>query len=268
MQANKLIDQSRWDDYGKKCLEEINTNSQNFLIENVDSFYVKTGIWNDLKREIGDLKGKRILEVGMGLGKFSVFLAKQGAEVTGIDIGENLVKFATELAVVNNVKCNFINSSTTNLDLQVESFDLIIGLVFLHHLTEENVLEAFFKFNRILKPNGKAIFVEPVENSRIFNFLQNLIPLRNRPSIMQRKAWKKYIKNLDDRVMNNDELKNLGNSCNFKYTKLYSYGLTIRLSALFGANNFTYLRKLDNLIFNLFPMLKRYCRNVMAVYIK
>ena len=42
IEANKLIDQSRWDDYGKKCLEEINTNSQNFLIENVDSFLLET----------------------------------------------------------------------------------------------------------------------------------------------------------------------------------------------------------------------------------
>ena len=265
---NNLIDQSRWNNYANKYIKEINTKPQNFLIEDVDNYYINTGIWNDLKREIGDLKGKRILEVGMGLGKFSVFLAKQGAEVTGIDIGENLVKFANELARVNDVKCNFINSSITNLDLDFESFDIIIGLFVLHHLKEENVLKAFFNFNRILQSNGKAIFVEPVENSRIFNFLQNLIPLRDRPSIIQRKPWKKYIANLDDRVMYNDELINIGNFCNFKSTKLYSFGLTIRLSALFGSNNITTLRKFDSLLFNLFPKLKRYCRNVMAIYIK
>ena len=214
------------------------------------------------------MKGKRVLEVGMGLGKFSVFLAKQGAEVTGIDIGENLVKFAKELAKVNEVNCNFINSSITKLNLEAESFDIIIGLVVLHHLKEENVLEAFSEFHRVLKPNGRAIFVEPVENSIKFDFLQNLIPANNRPSIIQRKAWKKYIENLDDRVMSNDEFLNAGNYCNFKSTKLKSHGFIIRLSAIIGSNNFSKLRKIDNMLFDLFPNLKRYCRNVIAIYIK
>jgi 2-polyprenyl-3-methyl-5-hydroxy-6-metoxy-1,4-benzoquinol methylase len=49
-----------------------------------------------LKRTLGDVKGRRVLDIGCGEGCFSRFYAKAGAEVTGIDISEALIEAALE----------------------------------------------------------------------------------------------------------------------------------------------------------------------------
>lgn len=45
---------------------------------------------------IGDIYGNRVLDIGCHEGYFSRFFAKAGAEVTGIDISEALIKAARE----------------------------------------------------------------------------------------------------------------------------------------------------------------------------
>src|SRR5690349_13553860 len=54
-------------------------------------------------RVIGDLKGKRVLEVGCGEGENSAVLAKLGARVTGIDISQGAIDTALERCRVNGV---------------------------------------------------------------------------------------------------------------------------------------------------------------------
>ena len=107
-----------------------------FIINDVERTHKILGTWEDVKRELGDVKGKKILEIGCSVGSFSVFLAKQGAIVTGIDVGENLILAAKELAKINKVDCNFKACSAADIKLD-ETFDVIIGFAVLHHMSEE-----------------------------------------------------------------------------------------------------------------------------------
>ena len=47
---------------------------------------------------LGDLRGKRVIEYGCGLGKLTVLLARSGAQVTAFDLSEGSVEVARKRA--------------------------------------------------------------------------------------------------------------------------------------------------------------------------
>ena len=209
-----LDNQLRWNEYGKVLLDDIAQNPTKYVFENSPighwSFY------SDLMMAFGRLDQKKILELGSGLGRFSIYLAKQGARVTGIDIGEDLVLGARALAQVNHVDCEFNQCDVMKLPYPNNYFDIVFGISILHHLSHPDVVVTMREASRVLRETGIAVFVEPVENSVLFNTLQNLIPLGKlgewgyRPSILNRKAWKRYVVDLDDRDMTTQEFKACG----------------------------------------------------------
>src|SRR6185503_17294794 len=56
-----------------------------------------------LLARFGDLKGKRVLDIGCGQGDSSVYFALQGAEVWAIDVSDRMVEFTRKLAVRHGV---------------------------------------------------------------------------------------------------------------------------------------------------------------------
>jgi len=61
-------------------------------------------------RECMDIRGKRILDVGCGPGRYCIQLAKAGpAEVMGLDLAENALRIASDLAKNNGLSniCSF-----------------------------------------------------------------------------------------------------------------------------------------------------------------
>lgn len=109
---------------------------------------------------LGDLEGKEVLELGCGDGLISVFLAKQGAKVTGIDFSENSISHTLRQAEYNQVE-HLVEAKNMNaLDIGdfENKFDLVIGKFILHHI------EPFEQFSRslanALKDSGKAVFIE------------------------------------------------------------------------------------------------------------
>jgi SAM-dependent methyltransferase len=61
------------------------------------------------------------------------------------------------------------------LPLPDESVDVVFGAAILHHLDLD---AAARETRRVLRPNGRAIFEEPVRNSRFLRFARRLIPYR------------------------------------------------------------------------------------------
>jgi SAM-dependent methyltransferase len=264
-----IDNQSRWNEYGKVLLDDIAKNPTKYVFENSP-----IGHWvfyNDLIMAFGQLDQKNILELGSGLGRFSIYLAKQGAHVTGVDIGADLVVSAKALAQVNQVDCIFDQCNVTRLPYPNDSFDIVFGISILHHLSPSDVALTMQEVARILRKNGIAIFVEPIENSKFFNLLQNLIPLGKqgewgyRPSILNRIAWKNYVYALDDRDMTTQELRSTGKNL-FSSVHLQSYGLFSRLQRLTGPKYRNNLISLDKFLFKYFPPLRFYAQMALAKY--
>ena len=73
------------------------------------------------------LKPGRALEVGMGQGRNSVYLAKLGWNVTGFDISERGIEVAQKSAQAAGVKIRTIRSSMEDFDYGAGQWDLVVG---------------------------------------------------------------------------------------------------------------------------------------------
>lgn len=107
----------------------------------------------------GDLKDKKILDVGCGGGILSETLAKAGAQVTGIDLSESAIEIAEKHQINSNqnLNINYILSSVEDFaDKYPESFDVITCMEMLEHVPDPaSCIQAC---SQLIKPNGKLFF--------------------------------------------------------------------------------------------------------------
>jgi ubiquinone/menaquinone biosynthesis C-methylase UbiE len=124
---------------------------------------------------LGDVHGKKVLDYGCGAGENSTLLALRGAKVCGVDISPELLDLAKERLKVHNVgeDAEFLVGSAHDLPIPDESLDVVFGMAILHHLDLELSSKEVF---RVLKKGGRAIFLEPVRNSKMMWFIRGLIP--------------------------------------------------------------------------------------------
>ncbi len=110
-------------------------------------------------RQMGDLRGKRILELGAGTGGTAVMLAKHGATVTGIDLLPFRLVEAEERAIKHGVigSVEFVLMDAMQLAFWDNAFDFVISKSVLIFTDHERTAEECY---RVLKPGGKAIFIE------------------------------------------------------------------------------------------------------------
>jgi 2-polyprenyl-3-methyl-5-hydroxy-6-metoxy-1,4-benzoquinol methylase len=266
-----MLDQSRWNSLGKVRIREMEADRDKFTISTCPISHLAAH--GKLINLLTPMQNKNILELGCGRGELSIWLAKQGAQITAIDIGPDLVTAAKGLADLNQVKCTFMQGDITDLPVGSAAFDAVIGIAILHHLSEASVPKVLRECHRVLNAGGFAIFHEPVENSRLFDCMQNLVPVGRkgkkyyRPSILQRKAWKHHVRLRDDRAMTNRELISAGEGV-FSTITILPYGLLIRLVRLFGNKPRRVLRQIDAWLFKLLPPLRRFSQTVLVVYNK
>lgn len=108
---------------------------------------------NDFLKNNFDIipKGK-VLCIGEGEGRNSVFLALQGYQVTALDYSLNGLKKTEKLAFENNVNLNFIHADVTNYDFRVDKWQGIISIFC--HIHEESRVIVHQKCVESLTKNG------------------------------------------------------------------------------------------------------------------
>lgn len=124
---------------------------------------------------LGEARGKTVLELGCGSGENSHLLAHRGARVWSMDISESLTGLARRRAAANRVseEVTCFVASAYNIPLPDESVDVVFGIAILHHLDLELAAR---EVRRVLKKGGRAIFQEPVRNSKFVKRVRSLIP--------------------------------------------------------------------------------------------
>jgi ubiquinone/menaquinone biosynthesis C-methylase UbiE len=104
-----------------------------------------------------DVRGKRILDVGCGSGRYAIALAEKGANVVGIDFASNMLTLARQLARQRGVasRCHFVDADflehdfreTFHISLAIGLFDYVAEpadyLSRLRRLTSEKVILSF-----------------------------------------------------------------------------------------------------------------------------
>ena len=104
------------------------------------------------------LSGKRILDLGCGVGGLLAFFAKNGASVVGVDFSSKMIDMA-RLNCREQENVEFIKADITNIDLG-ETFDIICGSLVLHEISHSNTPNLIRVIKTHLKPTGFGWFQE------------------------------------------------------------------------------------------------------------
>ncbi len=108
----------------------------------------------DFPRKTGftpeEIKGKWVLDVGCGMGRFAEVASRWGAKVVGIDLSRAADMAAKNLSDRSNVW--ICQANIFQLPFAVESFDYIYSIGVLHHTPD--CQRAFEGLPRLLKPSG------------------------------------------------------------------------------------------------------------------
>lgn len=123
-------------------------------------------------QNLGDIRGKRLLDLGCGAGENSVYFAMKGAQCVASDYSPGMVECALKLAEANGVKIEGHTANAMALDFPDNSFDIVYASNLLHHLPEPE--KAIQEMYRILKPGGKACFWEPLKHNPVINVYRRI----------------------------------------------------------------------------------------------
>ncbi|GJQ61360.1 MAG: SAM-dependent methyltransferase [Melioribacteraceae bacterium] len=101
------------------------------------------------------IKDRKTLEIGCGLGHYSLWLAGKGFDVTGIDVSSIAVQNAVKKAKDHKLKCRFITGGFPETkELSGEKFDFIFDWEVLHHIGFGDRGNYFRKVADLLNEHG------------------------------------------------------------------------------------------------------------------
>ncbi len=124
-----------------------------------------------LKNEIDN---KDVMDFGCGTGNFTERVINfNPKKILAIDISEEAIKNAKNRLNPNHNNIEYRVENCEKLNINSNSFDVVYGSGILHHL---DLNQSLAEIKRILKKNGKLIFIEPMATNPIINLYRKLTP--------------------------------------------------------------------------------------------
>jgi 2-polyprenyl-3-methyl-5-hydroxy-6-metoxy-1,4-benzoquinol methylase len=123
---------------------------------------------------LGDVRGRRILDLGCGTGFLSSLLAANGALVDAFDVSEKSLDIARWRAGISGVadRIHFHCAPAEALGMEDARFDGACGIFVLHHL---DLTLAAPELARVLRPGAPAAFIETSAGSRALMLARRLV---------------------------------------------------------------------------------------------
>jgi ubiquinone biosynthesis O-methyltransferase len=107
---------------------------------------------------VGDVTGRRVLDVGCGDGEFAMQLAGRGAIVTGIDASAAMIDAANERAKQQKVNVSFRVADAQHLPIPDGQFDIVTAVTILCFV--DDARPVFREAARVLRPGGLFVIGE------------------------------------------------------------------------------------------------------------
>ncbi|TDL34479.1 class I SAM-dependent methyltransferase [Jeotgalibacillus sp. S-D1] len=106
-----------------------------------------------------NITGRRLMDVGCGTGEWTLKIAQEGFEVTGIDLSDSMLAVASNKAQEAGVAIEFFQQDMAEAS-GFEAFDIItIFCDSLNYLeTEDEVKSTFHHMHKLLNPGGLFLF--------------------------------------------------------------------------------------------------------------
>jgi SAM-dependent methyltransferase len=121
-----------------------------------------------------DWRGKRVLEVGAGMGTDARNIIGRGALYTGINVDRGSTEATLQALRVFSLPGTALERSATSLDFPDDTFDAVYSFGVLQHIPE--VRKAVAEIQRVLKPGGELLVM--VYNRSSINYVIEIMFLR------------------------------------------------------------------------------------------
>jgi ubiquinone/menaquinone biosynthesis C-methylase UbiE len=201
---------------------------------------------------LGDLRGKRVLELGCGPGDYTIMMARRGAQVTAVDIAPASLAITHRRAEANRVhravQVNWMAAET--LAFPAETFDWVVGFGLLHHADSMALAP---EVRRVLRPAGRALFREPLGANSVLQFVREHLPYRDKH------------RSLNEHPLDYAQIKQVGQ--HFRASRVREFYLFSMISRAVGREmSFPALWALDEFLIQRVPAVRRWCRYVLLEY--
>lgn len=214
--------------------------------------YLDHAVWiRPALAQLGELVGRKVLDLGCGHGMAAVVLAWSGAEVTACDISAGYLAETQARARANGVVVRCVQAAGEALPFADASFDCIWGSAVLHHLDFDY---AVAELHRVLKPHGRAVFCEPWGSNPLLRLARRWLPYPGKA------------RTPDEQPLTRAHLDRLAQTFDrVEYTGYELFGMLGRLAGLgVGGRLVQALRRLDARLLTRCPALQYYCRYVVV----
>jgi len=138
------IAKAAYDEVADTYVEDVKSNAYNAELE----FPATSSL-------IPDVDGKRVLDAGCGTGFYTKWLVKQGADVLGIDVSDEMLSHAVE-QVGDRAEFKQADLGEPLDFVAANSFDGIVSALALSYIRDWE--QVFSEFNRILTSGGFLVF--------------------------------------------------------------------------------------------------------------
>jgi ubiquinone/menaquinone biosynthesis C-methylase UbiE len=127
------------------------------LSENYDELYNIATICEEKEfyKLLGNVKGKRILDVGCGTGRYAIDLAKGGAIVEGIDLSNEMLEIARKKAKKEGIELKLTCQDISKISYPKNQFDIVISNLVISHVNDFK--KAIKEMVRVCKLKGIII---------------------------------------------------------------------------------------------------------------
>ncbi len=125
--------------------------------------YQEYAPWMHETMEFARHRGKSVLEVGAGMGTDLAQFARNGAQVTDIDLSLGHLEHAQRNFGLRGLTGRFVHQDAERLPFGAGEFDLVYSNGVIHHTP--NTAELVSEIHRVLKPGGRAIVMVYAEDS-------------------------------------------------------------------------------------------------------
>lgn len=123
-------------------------------------------------KQLGDVRGKYLLDLGCGAGENSVYFASRGARCVASDYSPGMVEVALKLAERNQVQVEGRVINAMAIDFPDNTFDIVYASNLLHHIPNPKL--TIREMHRVLKPGGVACFWDPLKHNPVINVYRRM----------------------------------------------------------------------------------------------
>jgi len=259
-------------EFHDKWAETIKDSDVNYI----KAFEAQTAVENHFAlSQFGNISGKRILDLGCGMGDATIYFALKGANVNAVDISPGMIKVVKRIIKKKRLTKLVVAEVmlAENLKFKANYFDFVFGNGVLHHVDQNAALKEVY---RVLKPKGIATFIEPLKHNPLVNIYRFIA---------------KDVRTVTEHPL---DYKKLGKFAGAKFTKITHHEFHLMTLLIFvwfflveriSPNSerywkkiiddekkvgkaFRVLNKVDQIVFKLIPFIKKFSWNTVLIYSK